>query len=54
MEIDINELKTKLDNAIDRTFCKYYGNLAETLEKDLREEIRIMLWEYELKDIYNK
>ena len=54
MEIDLNKLKADVDNAIDDAFAKFWGNVAESAEEEVREQFRQMFWEYELKDIYNK
>ncbi len=54
MEIDVNKLKTDLDKVVDNTMLNYYGKQAKEFECDLRKNIRFMLWEYEMNELYKK
>ncbi len=37
-----------VDTVISKYFC--YGDAIEELEDDLREHIRLLLWEYEMQN----
>ena len=47
-KINTDNLENRLNNMIDEEMDKYFGKEADEIRRNLKEAVRLLIWEYEI------